>query len=122
MEARDVKISVPGPFVPEIDLEDLPARFQGAAAAEITIARFRCPHCGIPCQAAILPQSPQVAKFRCRRCDNTIDLVTRPSAMDNIEEECELRKDIGHVENHPKEFSKNLARACEAALVFAKLR
>ncbi len=69
------------------------------------IATFRCPYCGIVHQAAILPHSPQIAKFKCRQCDHVVEVQTRVSAMDSIEQEFDLRLDMKHSAERGKVFS-----------------
>jgi predicted RNA-binding Zn-ribbon protein involved in translation (DUF1610 family) len=81
-------------------------RFAGITADDISIVKFRCPHCGLAHQASVLPGSPQTAKFHCRQCDRVIEVETRPSAMDSFEEEFDLRRDMVNVEARPKAFSK----------------
>jgi hypothetical protein len=105
VNARDLEIITPEPFDPQKDIGEPPAYFQGASIHEMKSIRFRCSYCGVPHSAAILPHSPQIAKFTCRQCNHVLEIETRPSVMDSIEEECELRKDIGRVTQHPKAFA-----------------
>jgi transposase-like protein len=88
---------------------DVPERFAGLEASETTVVKFRCPHCGIGHQATVLPGSPQVAKYFCRQCERTIEVETRPSAMDSFEQEFDLRRDMVNVQARPKAFSKSVS-------------
>ena len=102
VNAKDITVS----DLPRFEFpDDPPTRFQGASVSEMKKIQFRCPHCGIACRAVILPQSPQIAKFRCRQCENTVEVETRPSAMDSIEQEFDLRLDMKHSGERGKAFS-----------------
>jgi len=46
---------------------------------------FRCSSCGIGCKSIVYPWSPQIAKFNCRHCNQTIEVKTRETAMDDID-------------------------------------
>jgi len=104
VDARDVTVTDTA-APDESEFEGPPARFQGSAVQEMKQIRFRCPYCGIAHQAAILPHSPQIAKFKCRQCDHVLDVETRPSAMDSIEQEFDLRLDMKKSAERGKSFS-----------------
>ena len=53
------------------------------------VIQFRCSSCGIGCRSVVFPWSPQVAKFECRHCGETIEIKTRDSAYDDVD---------GHIE------------------------
>ena len=104
MDARDIAVS--DPETPELPSEDfVPARFRGVSIHEIKTVKFRCSYCGLPHTAAILPHSPQIAKYKCRQCDHVLEVETRPSVMTSIEQEFDLRLDMKNVAARGKAFS-----------------
>lgn len=109
MKGREIEVGpepTPEPFDPVTDIGPPPPHFRGVTQSELREVKFRCGYCGVPCTAAVLPHSPQIAKYKCRRCDQVSEIQTRPSAMDAIEEEFNLRLDMKKSGEHPKEFSK----------------
>lgn len=74
-------------------------------ASEIREIQFRCRGCGKGSKAAVLPHSPRIAKFKCPLCSYVTEVETRPSAMDAIEDEFNLRLDMKNVRARPKAFS-----------------
>lgn len=93
-----------------------PFKLDGLDVRDVHRIRFRCPHCGISSEAAVLPGSPQVAKFRCRQCERDIEVQTRASAMDALEAEVEERKEIGRATARARTYSKSTSPLVDTPL------
>ena len=83
----------------------MPERLATVKGEEVKQIQFRCTYCKKAHTACVLPESPRIAKFHCRVCGRDSEIETRPSAMDAIEQEFDLRLDMKKTKARAKAFS-----------------
>lgn len=87
---------------------EVPNPYEGLRRDDVTLVKFRCPHCKMAHTAAVLQGSPLMAKFHCRQCEHTVEVQTRESAGEDFENRVDEAKDDGARHAKRREYSKNL--------------